>query len=58
MMSRIDSGNVSAILKMKFFDAGINSGHHNLPTYEISLKSNYVEFALMLITSKWIMIET
>ena len=44
-------GNVSAILKMKFFDVGINffdvginSGHHNLPTYEISLKSNYVEF--------------
>jgi hypothetical protein len=23
---------------------GINSGHHNLPTYEISLKSNNVEF--------------
>ena len=22
----------------------INSGHHNLPTYEISLKSNNVEF--------------
>ena len=25
--------------------SGINSGHHNLPTYEISLKSNDVEFA-------------
>ena len=24
--------------------SGINSGHHNLPTYEISLKSNNVEF--------------
>jgi hypothetical protein len=24
--------------------SGINSGHHNLPTYEMSLKSNNVEF--------------
>jgi hypothetical protein len=24
--------------------SGINSDHHNLPTYEISLKSNNVEF--------------
>jgi hypothetical protein len=24
--------------------SGINSGHHNLPTYEISLKSNNVEY--------------
>jgi hypothetical protein len=24
--------------------AGINLGYHNLPTYEISLKSNNVEF--------------
>ena len=24
--------------------SGINSGHHNLPTNEISLKSNNVEF--------------
>jgi hypothetical protein len=24
--------------------SGINSGHHNLPTYESSLKSNIVEF--------------
>jgi hypothetical protein len=41
-------GIVAAILKMatgrKFSVAGINSGHHNLPTYEISLKSNNVEF--------------
>ena len=37
-----------AILKMEtgrnFVMLGINSGHHNLPTYEISLKSNNVEF--------------
>jgi hypothetical protein len=26
--------------------SGINSGHHNLPTYEIWLKSNNVEFVL------------
>jgi hypothetical protein len=36
------------ILKMEtgrnFSMSGINSDHHNLPTYEISLKSNYVEF--------------
>jgi hypothetical protein len=39
---------VAAILKMEtgrnFSMSGINSGHHNLPTYEISLKSNNVEF--------------
>jgi hypothetical protein len=40
---------VVAILKMEtgrnFAMSGINSGHHyNLPTYEISLKSNNVEF--------------
>ena len=37
-----------AILKMEtgrnFVRSGINSEHHNLPTYEISLKSNIVEF--------------
>jgi hypothetical protein len=37
-----------AILKMEisrnFSMSGINSGHHNLSTYEISLKSNNVEF--------------
>ena len=41
-------GIVAAILKMgigkHFSMSGINSGHHNLPTYEISLKSNNVEF--------------
>jgi hypothetical protein len=41
-------GIVAAILKMEtgrnFSISGINSGHHNLPTYEISLKSNNVEF--------------
>jgi hypothetical protein len=24
--------------------SGINSGHHNLPTYEMSLKSDNIEF--------------
>ena len=41
-------GIVVAILKMEtgrnFWMSGINSGHHNLPTYEISVKSNNVEF--------------
>jgi hypothetical protein len=41
-------GIVVAILKMEtgrnVSMSGINSGHHNLPTYEISLKSNNVEF--------------
>jgi hypothetical protein len=41
-------GIVTAILKMatgrNFWMSGINSGHHNLHTYEISLKSNNVEF--------------
>ena len=41
-------GIVVAILKMEtgrnFAMSGINSGQHNLPTYEISLKSNNVEF--------------
>jgi 5-carboxymethyl-2-hydroxymuconate isomerase len=39
---------VVAILKMatagKFSMSGINSGHHNLPTYEMALKSDNVEF--------------
>ena len=39
---------VAAILKMEtgrnLSMLGINSGHHNLLTYEISLKSNNVEF--------------
>ena len=43
-------GIVVAILKMEtgrnFSMSRINSGHHNLPTYEISLKSNNVEFVL------------
>jgi hypothetical protein len=41
-------GIVVAILKMEtgrhFSMSGINSGHHNLPTDEISLKSKNVEF--------------
>ena len=39
---------VVAILKManviNFSMSGINSGHHYLPTYEMSLKSDNVEF--------------
>ena len=41
-------GIVAAILKMatarNFSMSGINSRHHNLPTYEMSLKSDNVEF--------------
>jgi hypothetical protein len=41
-------GIVAAILKMatgrKFSMSGINSGHHDLPTNEMSLKSDIVEF--------------
>ena len=41
-------GIVAAILKMatgrNFSMSGINSGYHNLPTYEMSLKSDNVEF--------------
>jgi 5-carboxymethyl-2-hydroxymuconate isomerase len=37
-----------AILKMatgrNFAMSGINSGHHNLPTYEMALKLDNVEF--------------
>jgi hypothetical protein len=46
-------GIVAAILKMEtgrnFSISGINSGHHNLPTYEISLKSNNVEFVRIVV---------
>jgi hypothetical protein len=42
------SGIVVAILKMatgrNFSKSGINSVHHNLPTYEMALKSDNVEF--------------
>jgi 5-carboxymethyl-2-hydroxymuconate isomerase len=41
-------GFVEAILKMatgrNVSMSGINSGHHNLPTYEMALKSDNVEF--------------
>jgi hypothetical protein len=41
-------GIVVAILKMatgrNFSMTGINSGHHYLPTYEMSFKSDNVEF--------------
>ena len=40
--------NVMAILKMEtgrnFPMSGINLGHHNLPTYDMALKSDNVEF--------------
>jgi hypothetical protein len=43
-------GIVVAILKMatgrNFSMSGIKSGHHNLPPYEMSLKSDNVEFVL------------
>jgi LEA14-like dessication related protein len=42
------SGIVVAILKMatgrNFSMSGIKLGHHSLPTYEMSLKSDNVEF--------------
>ena len=41
-------GIVTDILKMatgrNFSMSGINSGHHNLPTCEMALKSNNIEF--------------
>ena len=41
-------GIVEAILKMAtgrtFSMSGINSEHHNLPTYQMALKSDNVEF--------------
>ena len=41
-------GIVAAIFKMatarNFTMSGINSGHHNLSTYEMSLKSDNVEY--------------
>jgi hypothetical protein len=47
-------GIVVAILKMvtarNFLMSGINSGHHNLPTYEMSLKSDNVEFVCKMAT--------
>jgi len=48
ILSVIFCGIVAAILKMatgrNFSMSGIYSGHHNLPTYEMSLKSDNVEF--------------
>jgi 5-carboxymethyl-2-hydroxymuconate isomerase len=44
---------VVAILKMatsrNFSMSGINSGHHNLPTYEMALKSDNVEFVAAIL---------
>ena len=48
-------GIVVAILKMEtgrnFSMSGINSGHHNLPTYEMSLKSDNVEFVCGIVAA-------
>jgi hypothetical protein len=50
---------VAAILKMAtgriFSMSGINLGYHNLPTYEMSLKSDNVEFKMAAKTrhKKW-----
>jgi hypothetical protein len=57
ILSLIFCNIVVAILKMEtgrnFAMSGINSGHHNLPTYEISLKSNNVEFFAVLWWPFW-----
>jgi 5-carboxymethyl-2-hydroxymuconate isomerase len=46
-------GIVATILKMatarNFSMSGINSGHHNLPTYEMALKSDNVEFVRIVV---------
>ena len=46
-------GIVVAILKMatgrNFSMSGINSGHHKLPTYEMALKSDNVEFVRFVV---------
>jgi hypothetical protein len=57
-------GIVVAILKMaigrKFWMSGINLGHHNLPAYEISLKSDsrkvpwMVLYKVTVFRSSWI----
>ena len=48
-------GIVVAILRMAtgriFFMSGINSGHHNLPTNEMALKSYNVEFVCGIVVA-------
>jgi hypothetical protein len=50
-------GIMAAILKMatsrNFSMSGINSGHHNLPTYEMALKSDNVEFYYRILWESW-----
>jgi 5-carboxymethyl-2-hydroxymuconate isomerase len=45
--------NTAAMLKMEtvrnFSMSGINSGHHNLPTYEMALKLDNVEFVRIVV---------
>ena len=40
----IFAANLKMATARNFSMSGINSGHHNLPTYEMSLKSDNVEF--------------
>jgi hypothetical protein len=55
-------GIVVAILKLattrNFSMSGINSGHHNLPTYEMSLKSENVEFVCGIVVAILKMVTT
>jgi hypothetical protein len=55
-------GIVASILKManarNFSMSGINSGHHNLPTYEMSLKSENVEFVCGIVVAILKMVTT
>ena len=48
-------GIVAAILKMatgrNFSMSGINLGHHNLPTYQMALKSDNVEFVCGIVAA-------
>ena len=37
-------GSLEMMTAKNFSLSGINSGHHNLPTYEMSLKSDNAEF--------------
>ena len=54
ILSLIFCSIVVAILKMEtgrnFAMSGINSGHHNLPTYEMALKLDNVEFVPIVTT--------
>jgi hypothetical protein len=55
-------GIVAAILKMvagrNFSMSGINSEHHNLPTYEMASKSDNVEFETVLVLNNPTLLKT